>query len=375
MTQGPWGGSLRTAGGYLAMTRRQFLSATAASPVLLGLQDKAGTRAPILGEGDHRYEAVHDWGELPAHIRWGNTHNVVEDAEGHIYVHHTVHATSASGDSVVVFDRNGTFVRSFGREYRGAAHGMWLHREGRREFLYFTVNAANARMVPPPTVPASIVKTTLTGEIVLKIQGPPDIPEYRVPAGAPPPALPLYNPTNIAVAPNGDLFVGDGYGSYYINRYDNKGRYLATFGGRGSDPGQLKEPHGIWVDDRTGTPIVMVTDRRNNRVQRFTMDGAHIDFIGGLRLPSHFHERNGEVVVADLQTRVTVLGRDNRVIVHLGDVSPTSPPNPPRGTADRAAFVPGQFVHPHGACFDREGNIFVAEWVEIGRLTKLRKVA
>jgi hypothetical protein len=360
-------------------TRRQFLATAAAAPaigpMLLGLQDKAGTRPPVLGDAEFKYEAIHDWGELPSHIKWGNTHNVAEDAQGNIYVHHTVHATSESPDSVVVFDRNGKFIRSWGREFRGAAHGLWLQKEGREEFLYLTVNAANARMQPPPELPSTVVKATLKGEIVYKIQGPPDIPAYKVPAGSPAPASPLYNPTNIAIAPNGDLYVADGYGSYYINHYNGKGEYLNTFGGRGSDPGQMREPHGIWMDNRSGTSILTAADRRNNRLQRFTPDGKFIDFITGFRLPCHFHERYGIVVIPDLQGRVTLMDRNNRIIEHLGDATPTSPPNPPRGTADRTSFIPGQFVTPHGACFDHEGNIFVVEWVEIGRVTKLRKVA
>src|SRR6478672_9393449 len=108
-------------------SRRQFLTTAAAapllSPILLGTQDKAGTRAPVLGSGEYTYEAIHDWGTLPPSIRWGNTHGVVEDAQRHIYVHHTVHATSDSADTVVEFDRDGRFVRSWGREFRGVAHG------------------------------------------------------------------------------------------------------------------------------------------------------------------------------------------------------------------------------------------------------------
>ena len=99
-------------------TRRTFLAATLAAPaapILLRMQDKAGTRKPILGDGAYRYEATHDWGVLPPHIKWGNTHGVVEDSQGNIHVHHTVHATSDSADSVVVFDRNGKFVRSWGK--------------------------------------------------------------------------------------------------------------------------------------------------------------------------------------------------------------------------------------------------------------------
>ena len=119
--------------------------------------------------------------------------------------------------------------------------------------------------------------------------------------------------------------------------------------------------------------MLVVADRANNRLQRFTLDGKHIDFITGFRLPCHFHEHNGTVVVPDLHGRVTLLDRDNQVIVHLGDSNPPTGNNPLR-TQPREAFIPGQFICPHGACFDRQGNIFVVEWVEIGRVTKLRRV-
>ena len=126
-------------------TRREFLGAVAASPILLGMQDKGGTKAPVMGSGAYTYEATHDWGVLPPQIKWGNTHGVVEDSQGHIYVHHTVNAASDSADTVVVFDSKGKFVRSWGKEYRGVAHGLWLRKEGKDEFLYLTVNAAESK--------------------------------------------------------------------------------------------------------------------------------------------------------------------------------------------------------------------------------------
>jgi hypothetical protein len=356
------------------ISRRAFIGTGLAAPLILHAQDKAGTKAPILGSGEWMFEWVGDWGELPSHIKWGNTHNVAEDSHGNIYVHHTVYADSDIPDSMVVFDHKGKFIRSWGKEYKGVAHGMWLHREGKEEFLYLTVNAANPRiLLAPGELPATVVKTTLKGEIVWKVQGPPDIEVYHVPDSNS--ALPPYNPTNIAIAPNGDLYVADGYGSYFINHYNHKGEYISTFGGKGSEPGLMKEPHGIWVDNRTSNPILVVADRRNNRLQRFTLDGKHIDFITGFRLPCHFHERHGYVVIPDLQTRVTVVDQNNQPVAQLGDPAPISPPNPPRNTADRMSFIPGQFVCPHGACFDHEGNIFVVEWIEMGRVTKLRKLA
>ena len=351
-------------------TRREFLATAAISPILLGTQDKAGTKAPVLGTGAYTYEAIHDWGTLPPRLKWGNTHGVVEDAQGNIYVHHTVHATSDSADTMVVFDRQGKFVRSWGSDFRGVAHGLLIRKEGGDEFLYLTVNASNPKMSPQPALQAVLVKMTTKGEIVWKISGPPDIEAYKPAADGTPKR---YNPTNVAIAPNGDLYVGDGYGSYYINQYNNKAEYIRTFGGNGSEAGQLKEPHGIWVDTRGTTPVLVVADRRNNRLQRFTLDGAHIDFVQGFRLPCHFDEQKGTVVIPDLHGRVTLIDKQNQVIEHLGDSNAPNWNNPLR-TQPRTAFIPGQFICPHGACFDHEGNIFVVEWVEVGRVTKLRKV-
>jgi hypothetical protein len=356
-------------------TRREFLATTVAipalAPTLLNMQDKAGTKAPVLGEGAYKYEAIHDWGVLPPQIKWGNTHGVVEDAQGHIHVHHTVHATSDSPDTMVVFDRRGKFVRSWGKEFRGVAHGLHIRKEGREEFLYLTANAANPKATPQPELQAVVMKTTLKGEPVWKIQGPPDVDAYKPGADG---RVPRYNPTNVAIAPNGDVYVGDGYGSSYMNQYNAKAEYIRTFGGRGSEPGQLAEPHGNWVDTRGKTPMLVVADRRNNRLQRFTLDGKHIDFIPGFKLPCHFDEHKGTVVVPDLQGRVTLMDKNNAIVAHLGDSGATDGSYPLR-SQPREKFIPGQFICPHGACFDHDGNIFVVEWVEVGRVTKLRKVA
>lgn len=355
-------------------TRREFLAAAAAAPIigptLLGAQNKSATKAPVLGSGAYTYEAIHDWGQLPPNIKWGNTHGVVEDSQGNIYVHHTVHATSDSADSMVVFDGHGKFVRSWGSAFRGVAHGLHIRKEGTDEFLYLTVNAANPRMTPQPGLQAAVVKATPKGEIVWKIQGPPDVDAYKP---GPDGTAKRYNPTNIAIAPNGDVYVGDGYGSYYVNQYNSKAEYIRTFGGKGADAGQLNEPHGIWVDTRGPAPLLVVADRRNNRLQRFTLDGKHVDFVPGFRLPCHFDERKGAVVIPDLHGRVTLIDAKNEVIEHLGDSKDANWNNPLR-TQPREAFIPGQFICPHGACFDHDGNIFVVEWVEVGRVTKLRRV-
>jgi hypothetical protein len=343
----------------MSTSRRRFIETCALAPAVLGATGKTGAKAPVVGIGKHTYEAIHDWGELPAGIKYGNTHGVVEDSQGHIYVHHTVHATSESADSMVVFDEKGKFVKSWGKEFKGGAHGLHIRKEGSTEFLYLCDTARGI-----------VMKATLDGESVFTLGYPDESAAYQP---GPDGRKPKYSPTNLAIAPNGDLYVGDGYGSSYINQYDNKGEYIRTFGGKGKEAGKLDCPHGIIVDLRHGTPVLTVADRGNARIQRFTLAGQHIDFVGGTNLPCHFNFfKNGDAVVPDLGARVTLLDQHNRVIAHLGDDSASPWRDTRKLSRDR--FTPGKFVAPHGACFDHKGNIFVVEWVEVGRVTKLRRV-
>ena len=339
--------------------RISLQTASVALPAILHADDKAGSKLPVLGSGDHVYEAQHDWGELPASIRYGNTHGVVEDSQGRIYVHHTVNATSESSDSMVVFDAKGRFIKSWGKEFKGGAHGLHIQKEGSTEFLYLC-----------DTKRGIVVKATLDGEEVFTIGYPDPSEAYKPGADG---KKPKYSPTNLAIGPNGDLYVGDGYGSSYINQYNSKGEYIRTFGGKGKEAGQLDCPHGIVLDRRGAEPVLMVADRANNRIQRFTLEGRSIDFIAGTNLPCYFNFfKNGDVVVPDLGARVTLMDRHNQVIEQLGDDSASKWRDTRTQTRDH--FTPGKFVCPHGACFDHLGNIFVVEWVEVGRVTKLRKV-
>ncbi len=344
------------------MTRRSLLYAVGAgAPLILGATNKSGSANPILGEGDHKFEAIHDWGELPADIKYGNTHGVCEDSQGHIYIHHTVNAASESSDSMVVFDAKGKFIKSWGKEFKGGAHGLTIRKEGSTEFLYLC-----------DTQRGLVVKTTLNGEEVFTIGYPAESEAYKPnPDGS----KKKYSPTNLAIAPNGDIYVGDGYGSSFVNVYNKDGKYLRTFGGKGSGDAQLDCPHGIVLDSRGSTPIFMIADRANHRIHTFNLAGEHIGYWPGTNLPCNFgFNHKGDVVVPDLGARVTLLDKNNKVILHLGDDSAANTWQKIR-TLDRTAFVPGKFVCPHGACYDHHGNIFVVEWVEIGRVTKLRRVA
>lgn len=341
-----------------AVSRRSFVQAALAAPALLGATDKAGTKLPVIGEGEHKYEVIHDWGELPSAIKYGNTHGVVRDSQGHIHIHHTVHASSESPDTMVVFDEKGKFVRSWGRQYKGGAHGLHIQKEGSTEFLFLC-----------DQLHGIVTKRTLKGEEVFTLGYPMESPAYKLDKDR---SRPVYRPTNVAIAPNGDLYVGDGYGSSYVNQYNSKGDYVRTFGGLGNQPGQLSTPHGVFVDTRGAEPGLIVADRENRRIQTFTLDGKHLGFVAGTKQPCHFHRRGDVVVVPDLSARVTLLDRNNQVILHLGDGGDEARP---LRTKSRDNFIPGKFVCPHSACFDPDGNLYVVEYVEVGRVTKLRKVS
>jgi sugar lactone lactonase YvrE len=255
---------------------------------------------------------------------------------------------------MVVFDHKGKFVKSWGKEFKGGAHGLHIRKEGKQEFLYLC-----------DTKRGLMVKTTLNGEEVFTLGYPKEAEPYSKQI--------KYSPTNLAIGPNGDIYIGDGYGSSYINQYDSQGKYIRTFGGPGKEAGQLLCPHGIVTDTRGPEPVLLVADRTNKRIQRFTLEGKHIDFLYGTNAPCYFDiYKNGDVVVPDLFARVTLIDKNNKIITELGDDSGSEYMKTRKLTRDH--FTPGKFVCPHGACFDHAGNIYVVEWVEVGRVSRLRKV-
>jgi hypothetical protein len=181
----------------------------------------------------------------------------------------------------------------------------------------------------------------------------------------------------VAFAPDGGFYVGDGYGSHYIHQYDKDAKWVRTWGGQGAEPGKMRTPHGLWLDNRPGrTPSLVVADRANARLQYFTLDGRHLSFVPDVLFPAHFDISGDLLLVPDLHARVSLFDRDNKPIVHLGDDAAwITEVKKMQIRTDPAQWPAGKFVHPHDACFDRDGNIFVVEWVQTGRVTKLRRVS
>jgi len=350
------------------LSRRTFVkgvsagAALAAGPLLLGVDSKTPPKNPVLGRGKYKYEAIHDWGTLPASAHYGNaSHGVTIDKQGLVYITHY-----GKPGSIFVFDPSGKFIRPMGDFHTvkggGKGHGIDIRQEGGEEFLYVSANDSSL----------DFAKCNLKGELVWR-KGKADIHKDSGKY----PGKSRYRPTNISFSPDGGYFLGDGYGSNYLHQYDKESKYIRTIGGTGSADGQFKTPHGQWLDARDGTPKLVVSDRANKRLQWFDLNGKHLKTLGGFLFPADIDIRGDVMLVPDLHCRVTLLDKNDKVITHLGD-------DPEWRKAVLAGFKmrgqrpkwkPGKFIHPHDACFDKDGNIFITEWVKTGRVTKLRRLS
>jgi len=217
-----------------------------------------------VGGGAHTYTWIEGWARLPGGVRFGYTHGVVVDGRDNVYVH------NRSRDAVAVFDRDGRFLGSWGEEFAAGAHGLHLSREGGREFLYLA-----------DPVRHLVAKATLDGDVLWRLGPPERAGLYEKEE--------QYKPTDVAVAPDGSLYVSDGYGRGFVHHYGPDGGWIRSWGGRGAEAGRLDCPHGIWVDARPAQPLLLVADRGNRRLQTFTLQGEHLGFVtGGMRQPCGF---------------------------------------------------------------------------------------
>lgn len=324
----------------------------------------SSTEEPLtIGRDDHTYEVDHNWANLPSGKGLRYTHGIVEDRQGRIYI------TNQSPDAVAVFGPDGQFMTSWGAAYQDGAHGLLIHNESGEEVLYL----ANTSL-------AEVVKTSLEGEVIWKAGVPPVPSVYG--DGQP------YSPTETAVAPDGTVYVADGYGQSWIHVYSNEGQYLDSFGGPGTEEHHLDQPHGISMDLRGDEAALQVADRAHVRIVNYSLEG---DFLGvvippsELRFPCTTFHAHGLLYIPDLYARVSIFDADNRKILDLGDYVEGGELNAGDDVAARypdLAGYPnirkdrrfaGKFIAPHALWVNSAGDIFVVEWIDEGRVTKLAR--
>ncbi len=311
-----------------------------------------------------RYEWVDRWAvipDTPSGRENGRTHGVTVAADGSVIVFHQAE------NGLVTYDPAGKLVSAVGGPRWRGAHGLTRVVDGGREYLW---------LVDQDTT--EVVKVTLQGAEVQKVAKP-DHPKYRgADAGRYVPTWAAQNPVN------GDIWVGDGYGSSLVHRYDRNAKYLMTLDGT-EGAGRFAEPHGLNFTVRDGKPELFITDRANHRIVVYDGDGKFLRAGMAAHSPCCFDFHGGLVLVPELFTGVKVLDAGSLALVteagksdHVGPAADGGwwPPVAPEGWPNLAGTEhvrPGMFNSPHGGCFAANGDAYVVEWIVGGRITKLRR--
>jgi hypothetical protein len=338
--------------------RRTFMSvvgiagAAPAMSALLPAETKTSTMPAVLtGNGEWTHEVVLGWGSLPSGTSFGGTHGAIaQDKAENIYV------STQSATGVLVYNRDGSLIRTIANAYP-EVHSMVHAEEHGEEFFYATVQKGT------PAENWVFIKMKTDGTVVMKITAPAEAGfktknEWRLTAAVP--------------APDGSIFISNGYGDSRIFRFDKNGNYKGSFAEKGNREGQLDCSHGLTLDLRYDQPLLLVCDRENRRLCHFDLDGKYVRTISQhLRRPCQVSFKGDYAVVYELEGRGTILDGDNVPVAFLGD----NPQKPQWANyeLDPHDINAGVFSAAHGCFIDSDANIFVSDWNHTGRVTKLTR--
>lgn len=256
-------------------TRRHFLTGLSTAVAATWTQSLRAAPDPkkdiIVGHGAHRYKVIKDW-VAPGQGRHHpilNCHEMVQVKDGRLFMigDHWDH-------QMLVYQPDGTILESWGGVWPGG-HGLTLSDENGAEFLFVTDSGLWKSGTGGYRQTGRVTKIDLTGKEIFSLSHPMSVGAYE-------PEM-FFNPTETAIAPNGDIYVVDGYGSNYVLRYDARGKFISRFGGKEGVPEQerLNNAHGIAIDLRAGVEkaTVLVTSRADHCFRRFTLTGRYLETL------------------------------------------------------------------------------------------------
>ena len=301
------------------------------------------------GNGEWTYRVVPQWGHLPSGASFGGTHGgIATDKAGRVYV------STQSETGVLVYSPDGLLLKTIANEYP-EVHSIVYAQENGEEYLYTTVQKGT------PKENWLFVKMKTDGTVVQKITAPPEAGfkapnEWRLTAAVP--------------APDGSIFIANGYGDSRLFRFSKDGGYMASYSGKGKTGGLLDCSHGLAVDTRYDQPLLLVCDRENRRLCHFDFDGKFVGTVmQHMRRPCQASFQGDYAVISELEGRATILDKDNTPVAFLGD-------NPQKAQWANYKLQPGEvapafFSAAHGCHIARDASIYVSDWNQTGRVTKL----
>jgi hypothetical protein len=304
------------------------------------------------------YQPVLDWPTLPQGREYlGNMHgDIAVSSKGEAYV--SVQAVDQKNQPIEdamaglqVYADDGKYLRNVPNA-PADLHGFVIRQEGGDEFLYGV--RLNGQ---------SIVKMTLDGQTVLTIPASAIPEKFKVKNNEGNLALRL---SGIDVAPNGDLYVTDGYASFFIHRFDSTGKYLASFGGAEA-PYNFKTLHQIAIDTRFTPARIIACDRANMRVVHLSLDGELLGEVAkDLLTPADVAIHGDYAFIAELKGQVTALDKDGKVVSKFG----TNEAGDGTRQTEPAKWRPGILNTPHGIAVSQAGNVFLSEFSLFGRVSR-----
>jgi hypothetical protein len=298
------------------------------------------------------YKTVPDWLQLPeGRSKIGNMHgDVAVSSKGEVYV-----SVMDTNPGLQVYSADGKYLRNV----PGAPndfHGFVIHKEQDGEFIF-----------GPRLGGQTILKMTLDGKVVLEIPGSAIPDEFKNKNKAGQPTLAL---TAMDVAPNGDLYVTDGYASDYVHRFDHNGKYIQSFGGK-KEPYKFSTLHKIAIDTRFKPARLICCDRANNRVVHLSLDGQFLGVVAtDLRLPAAVAIHGDYAAIGELKGRITILDKEGKVVVQLGEYTG---PGAGGNSLKPDQWKPGIVTSPHGVAFNKHGDLFDSEYNVYGRVLRYNR--